>query len=183
MEALAGTQENITLTAQELGVSRVTLYRMLRRHSINAESRTEGAAGRGLNVGSLARAGPARRRPVCPDRSPPMPRPGSATSGKPYLRRNRRQPRRHCGRSQATDAALGSRLKHADHGSGDRTWPWPRCQVFHCIDAVRACVVKPFVQVLPIDRTEAAERLGGVGRGCLQNRSFHDAPNQMMLPK
>ena len=34
MEALAGTQENITLTAQELGVSRVTLYRMLRRHSI-----------------------------------------------------------------------------------------------------------------------------------------------------
>ena len=35
LEALAGTQENITLTAQELGVSRVTLYRMLRRHSIN----------------------------------------------------------------------------------------------------------------------------------------------------
>jgi transcriptional regulator of acetoin/glycerol metabolism len=35
VEALAGTQENITLTAQELGVSRVTLYRMLRRHSIN----------------------------------------------------------------------------------------------------------------------------------------------------
>jgi transcriptional regulator with PAS, ATPase and Fis domain len=35
MGALAGTQENITLTAQELGVSRVTLYRMLRRHSIN----------------------------------------------------------------------------------------------------------------------------------------------------
>lgn len=34
IEALAGTQENITLTAQELGVSRVTLYRMLRRHSI-----------------------------------------------------------------------------------------------------------------------------------------------------
>ena len=34
VEALAGTQENITLTAQELGVSRVTLYRMLRRHSI-----------------------------------------------------------------------------------------------------------------------------------------------------
>jgi transcriptional regulator with PAS, ATPase and Fis domain len=35
VQALAGTQENITLTAQELGVSRVTLYRMLRRHSIN----------------------------------------------------------------------------------------------------------------------------------------------------
>jgi two-component system, NtrC family, response regulator len=35
LDALAGTQENITLTAQELGVSRVTLYRMLRRHSIN----------------------------------------------------------------------------------------------------------------------------------------------------
>ncbi len=35
VEALADTQENITLTAQELGVSRVTLYRMLRRHSIN----------------------------------------------------------------------------------------------------------------------------------------------------
>ncbi len=35
IEALAGTQENITLTAHELGVSRVTLYRMLRRHSIS----------------------------------------------------------------------------------------------------------------------------------------------------
>ena len=35
IEALAGTQENVTLTAQELGVSRVTLYRMLRRHSIS----------------------------------------------------------------------------------------------------------------------------------------------------
>jgi transcriptional regulator with PAS, ATPase and Fis domain len=35
IDALAGTQENITLTAQELGVSRVTLYRMLRRHSIS----------------------------------------------------------------------------------------------------------------------------------------------------
>jgi len=34
LTALANTQENITLTAQELGVSRVTLYRMLRRHSI-----------------------------------------------------------------------------------------------------------------------------------------------------
>jgi transcriptional regulator with PAS, ATPase and Fis domain len=35
LKALADTHENITLTAQELGVSRVTLYRMLRRHSIN----------------------------------------------------------------------------------------------------------------------------------------------------
>jgi transcriptional regulator with PAS, ATPase and Fis domain len=35
VQTLAETQENITLTAQELGVSRVTLYRMLRRHSIN----------------------------------------------------------------------------------------------------------------------------------------------------
>lgn len=33
--ALARTQENVTLTAQELGVSRVTLYRMLRRHAIS----------------------------------------------------------------------------------------------------------------------------------------------------
>ena len=35
LKALARTHENITLTAQELGVSRVTLYRMLRRHSIS----------------------------------------------------------------------------------------------------------------------------------------------------
>jgi transcriptional regulator with PAS, ATPase and Fis domain len=35
LDALSHTQENVTLTAQELGVSRVTLYRMLRRHSIN----------------------------------------------------------------------------------------------------------------------------------------------------
>ncbi len=34
LAALDVTQENITLTAQELGVSRVTLYRMLRRHAI-----------------------------------------------------------------------------------------------------------------------------------------------------
>lgn len=34
LDALERTQENITLTAQELGVSRVTLYRMLRRHAI-----------------------------------------------------------------------------------------------------------------------------------------------------
>ena len=35
LRALADTNENITLTAQDLGVSRVTLYRMLRRHEIN----------------------------------------------------------------------------------------------------------------------------------------------------
>ncbi|HET8995452.1 MAG TPA: sigma 54-interacting transcriptional regulator, partial [Acetobacteraceae bacterium] len=35
LDALAHTQENVTLTAQELGVSRVTLYRMLRRHAIS----------------------------------------------------------------------------------------------------------------------------------------------------
>jgi len=34
LSALANTEENITLTAQELGVSRVTLYRMLNRHAI-----------------------------------------------------------------------------------------------------------------------------------------------------
>jgi transcriptional regulator with PAS, ATPase and Fis domain len=34
LRTLADTQENITSTAQELGVSRVTLYRMLHRHAI-----------------------------------------------------------------------------------------------------------------------------------------------------
>jgi transcriptional regulator with PAS, ATPase and Fis domain len=34
LSVLAGTRENIALTARELGVSRVTLYRMLRRHGI-----------------------------------------------------------------------------------------------------------------------------------------------------
>jgi transcriptional regulator with PAS, ATPase and Fis domain len=34
LAVLEATQENVTLTAQELGVSRVTLYRMLRRHAI-----------------------------------------------------------------------------------------------------------------------------------------------------
>jgi transcriptional regulator with PAS, ATPase and Fis domain len=34
VSVLAGTRENIALTARELGVSRVTLYRMLRRHAI-----------------------------------------------------------------------------------------------------------------------------------------------------
>jgi transcriptional regulator with PAS, ATPase and Fis domain len=39
LKALARTHENITLTAQEFGVSRVTLYRMLRRHSISLSRR------------------------------------------------------------------------------------------------------------------------------------------------
>jgi len=34
VQALEQAQENITLTAEALNVSRVTLYRMLRRHSI-----------------------------------------------------------------------------------------------------------------------------------------------------
>jgi transcriptional regulator of acetoin/glycerol metabolism len=35
LQLLSATGENVTLTAQQLGVSRVTLYRMLRRHAIN----------------------------------------------------------------------------------------------------------------------------------------------------
>jgi transcriptional regulator with PAS, ATPase and Fis domain len=35
--ALSRHGENVTMTAQELGVSRVTLYRMLRRHSVSLE--------------------------------------------------------------------------------------------------------------------------------------------------
>ncbi|MGH7043386.1 MAG: sigma-54 interaction domain-containing protein [Acetobacteraceae bacterium] len=35
LHILSVTGENVTLTAQQLGVSRVTLYRMLRRHAIN----------------------------------------------------------------------------------------------------------------------------------------------------
>ena len=35
VDALARAQENITETARELGVSRVTLYRMLHRHAIS----------------------------------------------------------------------------------------------------------------------------------------------------
>ena len=34
LETLVRTQENITMAAHELGVSRVTMYRMLRRHGI-----------------------------------------------------------------------------------------------------------------------------------------------------
>lgn len=37
VRALAFTGENVTLAAQELGVSRVTLYRMLRRHAIDLQ--------------------------------------------------------------------------------------------------------------------------------------------------
>jgi transcriptional regulator with PAS, ATPase and Fis domain len=37
LAALARHGENVTLTAQELGVSRVTLYRMLRRHSVSLD--------------------------------------------------------------------------------------------------------------------------------------------------
>ncbi|HUB49526.1 MAG TPA: sigma 54-interacting transcriptional regulator [Acetobacteraceae bacterium] len=37
LAALERHSENVTLTAQELGVSRVTLYRMLRRHSVMLE--------------------------------------------------------------------------------------------------------------------------------------------------
>ena len=48
LSTLANTDENITLTAQELGVSRVTLYRMLHRHAIELNSRPQGAAGRWL---------------------------------------------------------------------------------------------------------------------------------------
>ena len=34
LNALAHTQQNVSLAAQQLGVSRVTLYRMLHRHAI-----------------------------------------------------------------------------------------------------------------------------------------------------
>jgi transcriptional regulator with PAS, ATPase and Fis domain len=37
LAALARHGENVTLTAQELGVSRVTLYRMLRRHAVSLD--------------------------------------------------------------------------------------------------------------------------------------------------
>jgi transcriptional regulator with PAS, ATPase and Fis domain len=49
LAALNRTQENITLTAQELGVSRVTMYRMLRRHRIDLK--------RGLQDGPIAQRG------------------------------------------------------------------------------------------------------------------------------
>ena len=40
------TQENITETAKGLGVSRVTLYRMLRRHEISLNRGLKSAPGR-----------------------------------------------------------------------------------------------------------------------------------------
>ncbi len=46
LDTLRGTQENVTQTAKELGVSRVTLYRMLRRHDI--------MLGRGLRAPPVA---------------------------------------------------------------------------------------------------------------------------------
>jgi transcriptional regulator with PAS, ATPase and Fis domain len=49
LAALARHGENVTLTAQELGVSRVTLYRMLRRHSVSLD--------RGLKEPPITRGG------------------------------------------------------------------------------------------------------------------------------
>jgi transcriptional regulator with PAS, ATPase and Fis domain len=49
LDALARTGENVTSTSQELGVSRVTLYRMLRRHGI--------ALNRGFKEPPVARGG------------------------------------------------------------------------------------------------------------------------------
>ena len=51
LDALGRTRENITMAARELGVSRVTLYRMLRRHAIQLS--------RGMNdaPGALAERG------------------------------------------------------------------------------------------------------------------------------
>ena len=48
LNALAHSQENVSLTAQRLGVSRVTLYRMLHRHAIvlNRGSKSPPGAGR-----------------------------------------------------------------------------------------------------------------------------------------
>ena len=45
LSTLANTEENITLTAQELGVSRVTLYRMLHRHAIELNRGMKAAPG------------------------------------------------------------------------------------------------------------------------------------------
>jgi transcriptional regulator with PAS, ATPase and Fis domain len=54
--ALLRTGENITLTAQELGVSRVTLYRMLRRHRIDLQRGLQEVPvmARGRRSGSLS---------------------------------------------------------------------------------------------------------------------------------
>jgi transcriptional regulator with PAS, ATPase and Fis domain len=47
LSALAHTQENVSLTAQRLGVSRVTLYRMLHRHAIVLNRGLKSAPGAG----------------------------------------------------------------------------------------------------------------------------------------
>jgi transcriptional regulator with PAS, ATPase and Fis domain len=47
LNALARTQENVSLTAQQLGVSRVTLYRMLHRHAIVLDRGLKSAPGAG----------------------------------------------------------------------------------------------------------------------------------------
>ena len=49
LAALARHGENVTMTAQDLGVSRVTLYRMLRRHAVSLD--------RGLKEPPIARGG------------------------------------------------------------------------------------------------------------------------------
>jgi transcriptional regulator of acetoin/glycerol metabolism len=45
LSTLANTEENITLTAQELGVSRVRLYRLTHRHAIDLNRRMKAAPG------------------------------------------------------------------------------------------------------------------------------------------
>ena len=52
LDALHRTQENVSLTAQELGVSRVTLYRMLRRHAISLSRGLKDPPVPGYRVGS-----------------------------------------------------------------------------------------------------------------------------------
>jgi DNA-binding NtrC family response regulator len=49
LAALARHGENVTMTAQDLGVSRVTLYRMLRRHAVSLD--------RGLKEPPITRGG------------------------------------------------------------------------------------------------------------------------------
>ena len=47
LNALTHTQENVSLTAEQLGVSRVTLYRMLHRHAIVLNCVLKSAPGAG----------------------------------------------------------------------------------------------------------------------------------------
>jgi transcriptional regulator with PAS, ATPase and Fis domain len=56
LAALARHGENVTLTAQELGVSRVTLYRMLRRHAVSLD--------RGLKEPPITRGGSVGAQPT-----------------------------------------------------------------------------------------------------------------------